>query len=72
MQVPPALVPLIAPMAARGRVCVVSADAGRTPAADLVCPLLSLAFALGIDLLGFASGPRSLDGPVAAGGGVGG
>ncbi|AIP04186.1 tetratricopeptide repeat protein [Burkholderia pseudomallei] len=66
LQVQPALLPLIAPMAARWRVSVVSADAARTPAADLVCPLLSLPFALGLEYDAIPSRTPYLDVPDAA------
>ncbi len=53
-------------MATRWRVSVVSADAARTPAADLVCPLLSLPFALGLEYDAIPSRTPYLDVPDAA------
>ncbi|WP_323118496.1 tetratricopeptide repeat protein [Burkholderia alba] len=49
LQVQPALLPLIEPMAAAWRIKVVALDAARLPAADLMCSLLSLPFALGLE-----------------------
>ncbi|ABC36978.1 tetratricopeptide repeat protein [Burkholderia thailandensis] len=66
LQVQPALLPLVEPMAARWRVSVVPADAAQTPAADLVCPLLSLPFALGLAYDAIPSRTPYLDVPDAA------
>ncbi|KWZ45437.1 hypothetical protein WS73_14785 [Burkholderia savannae] len=66
LQVQPALLPLVETMAARWRVSVVPTDTARMPVADLVCPLLSLPFALGLEYDAIPSRTPYLDVPDAA------
>ncbi len=49
LEVQPELIRLLAPAASNWRVTLIAHNPGKTPAADLYCPLLSLPLALGID-----------------------
>ncbi|WP_173678720.1 tetratricopeptide repeat protein [Burkholderia singularis] len=71
LQVQPELLPLIEPMATRWRVSVIasgidSVAAKHASGADLVCPLLSLPFALGLEYDAIPSNTPYLDIPEAA------